>query len=55
MNKEITTEQLINTTLEYLSTRPMREVEGLVNAWRQVKIIPPPNTKENNDGLDSKG
>ena len=55
MSKEITTEQLISTTIEYLSTRPMREVEGLVNAWRQVKITQTPEAKETEDGLDSEG
>ena len=37
----MTMEQLIQETIAYLITCPMNEVEGLVQALRQVKVTQP--------------
>ena len=42
----ITTEEILNGTLQYLGTRPYADVAHLIDALRQSKLFTPPVQEE---------
>jgi hypothetical protein len=46
VSKSVIDDALVKAIHDYLMSKPMREVEGLVNALRAIPPLPEPKQKE---------